>query len=229
MTGTMTPTERLSRMDREVEELKQAFVDAATQLSEAPEVDNSHDERWEAITRRVRDLRSDLQPADYDKDQLAEFYDTLLDIRDLMDEVPQTLDTIDQLLISTERVRHVVRDALDEHVAGVFTDVGLVVDEMLKRLPGVKRDAVAELVGVDRRTVARWAKQSGPPSRRLATVARLVAILRYNWTPEGIIAWFHRGRRDLGEKKPITLLNEDRFDEDALIAAARAGRSQYAS
>jgi uncharacterized protein (DUF2384 family) len=228
MTTTMTPTERLSRMDQEVESLKQAFVDAAGQLAGAPEVDGSHDERWAAITKRLHDLRTELRPEDYDKDQLAEFYSTILDIRDLMDE-NCTLDTIDQLVINIERVRHVVRDALDEHVAGVADDVGLVVDELLGRLADITREVVGDLVGVDRRTLARWAKQSGTPTRRLATVARLVAILHHNWTPEGVVAWFYRPRRDLGGKKPITLLGDANFDADALISAARAGRSQYAS
>lgn len=229
MTATMTPTERLSRKDREVEDLKQAFVDAATQLAASPDVDGSHDERWRAISKRVRDLGRNLQPTDYDKDQLTEFFSTVLEIRDLLDAHPHTLDTIDALLLSVERVRHVVRDALDEHVAGVFDDVGLVVDELLKRLPGVTRNALAELLGVDRRTIPRWAKQSGTPPRRVATVARLVAILRHNWTADGIVAWFHRPRRDLGGRKPIAVLGDDPFDEDALISAARAGRSHYAS
>jgi hypothetical protein len=228
MTATMTPTERLSRMDQDVENLKQAFVDAAVQLAGSPEVDGSHDERWESITKRLYDLRTELQPADYDKDQLAEFFSTILDIRDLMDE-DCTLDTIDRLLVHIERVRHVVRDALDEHVAGVADDVGLVAQELLDRLSGVGREAIGELVGVDRRTLARWVKQTGTPTRRLATVARLVAILRHNWTPEGVVAWFHRPRRDLANKKPIVVLNDNNFDADALIAAARAGRSQYAS
>lgn len=229
MTATMTPTERLSRKDREVEDLKRAFVDAAVHLAAAPEVDGSHDDRWRAIDRRVRVLGRDLQATDYDKDQLAEFYSTVLEIRDLMDTDPHTLDTIDALLLAIERVRHVVRDALDEHVAGVFDDVGLVIGELLTRLPGVKRDALAQLLGVDRRTIPRWAKQSGAPPRRVAAVARLVSILCHNWTPEGIVAWFHRPRRDLEGRTPLAVLGDDPFDEDALISAARAGRSHYAS
>jgi hypothetical protein len=224
----MTPSERLTRLDREVEDLKQAFLDAGQQLEETPEVDGSYDERWAQIGRRLRDLRADLLPSDYDKDQVAILFATLFDIRDLLDE-EQNLDTIDELVLATERVRHVIRDALDEHVAGVSDDVGLVVNEIIRFLPSVTRARIAKLVGVDRRTLARWAKQSGTPSRRLKIVARLVAILRHNWTQDGTVAWFYRGRRDFDGRAPIDLLASDNFDEEALLAAARAGRSMYAS
>jgi transcriptional regulator with XRE-family HTH domain len=224
----MTPSERLTRLDREVEDLKQAFVDAAQQLEEAPEVDGSYEERWARISARLRDLRADLHPSDYDKEQVAVLFATLFDIRDLLGE-DQDLDTIDQLVLATERVRHVIRDALDEHVAGVSGDVGLVVGELIRLLPTSTRSTIAELVGVDRRTLARWAKQSGAPSHRLNTVARLVAILRHNWSEDGIVAWFHRPRRDLAGRTPLAVLSTDNFDDQALLAAARAGRSMYAS
>jgi predicted regulator of Ras-like GTPase activity (Roadblock/LC7/MglB family) len=224
----MTPSERLTRLDREVEDLKQAFVDAAQQLGDAPEVDGSYEERWAQISARLRDLRADLQPSDYDKDQVAVLFATLFDIRDLVAE-DQDLDTIDQLVLASERVRHVIRDALDEHVAGVSGDVGLVVGGLVALLPNTTRTTIAELLGVDRRTLARWGKQSGTPAPRLKTVARLVAILRHNWSEDGIVAWFHRPRRDLEGRAPLAVLAEDNFDEQALLSAARAGRSMYAS
>lgn len=229
LSTTMTPQERLRGLDQEVEGLKQAFVEAAAELDNAPEVDGAHQERWTTILDRVRALRTELQPQDYDKEQVTQLFETLFDIRDLMEQQPHDLDLIDRLLISVERVRHVIRDALDEHIAGVANDVGLVIEELDRLLPGVKQDDLAELVGVDRRTLTRWAKKSGAPRQRLRTVARLVAILRHNWTEEGIIAWFHRPRRDLDGRTPLSVLRDANYDEQSLIMAARAGRSQYAS
>jgi uncharacterized protein (DUF2384 family) len=78
-----------------------------------------------------------------------------------------------------------------------------------------------EIVGVDRRTLSRWKKQSGPPKRRVRMVASLVAVLRHNWTEEGIVAWFYRPRRDLDGRKPIALL-DDPNEDYALIIAARS-------
>lgn len=60
-------------------------------------------------------------------------------------------------------------------------------------------------------------------------MARLVAILRHAWTEDGIVAWFHRPRRDLQGQRPIAVLKDPNYDEDELISAARAGRSQYAT
>jgi transcriptional regulator with XRE-family HTH domain len=227
--AALTSEERLEHFDREVEELKRGFVEAVRQLHQSPEVDTSFDERWAAIDERLRNLRTDLHPEDYDKEQVTEVFSTLFDIRDLLDRPDPDLDTYDQLLLGIERIRHIVRDALDEHVSGVGDDVALVLQDLTSRLPETSRQTIAELVGVDRRTLSRWAKRSGRPPRRLRTVARIVAVLRHNWTEEGMVAWFYRARRDLDGRKPITVLGDSRYDETELIMAARSGRSQYAT
>lgn len=231
MTIALPTEERLKRVDREVADLQRGFVEAVTQLQQAPEVDASFEERWESIARRLKNIRTELEPRDYDKEQLTELYNTLLDIRDLVDRIDgeRDMEAFDQLLVHLERIRHVVRDALDEHVTGCTRDVGLVMQDLDRWLPSIPRHALADLMGVDRRTLPRWAGKTGTPSRRVQTVARLIAILRHNWTEEGIVAWFHRPRRDLGGRTPLALLEDANFDEEALLAAARAGRSQYAS
>jgi hypothetical protein len=231
MSVVVTTEERLKQVDRDLVELQHGFIEAARQLKEAPEVDGSFDERWRRIAERLRNLRRELWPQDFDKEQLTHVYDSLLDIRDTIDraESSRDMEAFDQLLVHLERIRHVVRDALDEHVTGASGDVGLVMQDLDRWLPRTSREALAELVGVDRRTLTRWVGKAGPPSRRLRTVARLVAILRHNWTEEGVAAWFHRPRRDLQGRTPLAILSDPSFDEDALLAAARAGRSQYAS
>lgn len=224
----MDATERLERLDREAEALKDGFVEVLSQLQQLSDDDTSFEERWKAMAQRLRQLRYDLQPQDFDKEQVVDLSTALLDIYELIDDC-EKFEALDQLLIRFERIRHVVRDALDEHVNGVTGNVSQVLEEMLGRCPNVSRNEIAKLVGVDRRTLARWSEQTRPPTRRLDIVARLVAILRHNWTEEGIVAWFHRPRRELGGRTPLDVLSEPHFDEGALIAAARAGRSQYAS
>lgn len=219
---------RLERLDRDVEELKRTFVEAAAQLERVADEDTSFGQRWAVIGQRIRQLRSDLKPQDFDKEQVVDLSTALLDIYELMQE-QESFDSMDQLLIRFERIRHVVRDALDEHVDGVTGNVGEVLDELLGRLPDVPKHDIAEVLGIDRRTLARWAGQTKQPPRRLDVVARLVAILRHNWTQEGIIAWFHRPRRELDGRTPLAVLSEPHFDAEALIYAARSGRSQYAS
>lgn len=230
MTETLTTEERLERIDSEVDDVKQRFIEAMEQLAEEPAVDDTFDARLANLLERLNQLGTNLQADDFDKDQLAALFRSLWKVRDLVDAAGgrPNLDTCDELLILIERIRHVVRDALDEHVTGVANDRGLVVADLREWLPSTSLAAIADLVGVDRRTLHRWSQQSGPPSPRLALVARLVAILRHAWTEAGMLAWFDRPRRDLGGRRPRALL-EDPTADDALVMAARSGRSQYAS
>lgn len=231
MTVALLAEERLKQVDQELTDLQRGFIEAAAQLQEAPEVDGAFDERWQRVSERLRALRFPFKSEDFDKEQAVAYLDTLLDIRDTLEraEGSRDMDAFDALLVQLERIRHIVRDALDEHVTGVRDDVGLVMQDLDRWLPTTTREALGELVGVDRRTLARWAGKTSKPSRRLRTVARLVAILRHNWTEDGVVAWFHRPRRDLGGRTPLAVLGDPRLDDDVLIAAARAGRSQDAS
>lgn len=226
---TLTTEQRLERVDREAEALKQGVVEAVVHLQKTPEVDGSFEDRWHCIGDRLRGLGKELQPEDFDKGQLSELYRAVVDIPDLL-EHERDLEACDQLLIRIERIRHVVRDALDEHVNGITGSTAEVMADLNRWLSTTPRHEVADLLDVDRRTLPRWEQQPGRvPTRRLQVVAQLVAILRHSWTEEGIVAWFHRPRRDLDGRTPLSVLGEDKFDESALIAAARAGRSQYAS
>lgn len=221
--------ERLEALDHEVEGLMDRFVVAISQLQKVTDADDtSLEDGWRSISRRLQQLRYALEPDDFDKEQLVAFAQALLDIRDLVDD-RESFDSLDQLLVRFERLRHVVRDALDEHVNGVAGDSSVVLQEMFTRLPTASRDQIGELVGVNRRTLTRWLDEGRPPSWRLQVVARLVAILRHNWSSDGILAWFRRPRRDLGGKRPLDVLKHEPIDEDVLLSAARAGRSQYAS
>ena len=230
MAADLTAEERLGQFDRSLEGLMRGFVEAVEHLQQAPEVDKAWDARWRAVSERLRGLRAELEPDDYDREQVVVLLDTLLEIRDLADSdgASGNLDVCDQLLIRLERIRHVVRDALDEHVGGIGADAGLVLRELEHWLPGIPDRLIAELVGVDRRTLSRWKHQSGqPPRRNLRVFARLVAILRHNWDEQGIIAWFQRPRRELDGRRPAALL-PDPGAESLLVAAARSGRNQYA-
>ncbi len=229
MTATLTPEERLGNADEELSVLKNDFVEAITQLQEHPEVDNSFHDRMEVMEERLGALREELRPEDLDKAQIIEFHTALWEINRILreKETSYDLDVIDQLLIAIERVRHVIRDALDEHVVGLPNDAGLVIEELKKWLPNTSNEAVARLVGVNRKTLSRWTKEQRDPTRRLQLVAHLVAILRHSWTEAGILAWFERPRSGLDGRKPLTAL-EDPGGEDRLLSEARSGRSQDA-
>lgn len=230
MTADLTHEERLEKLDREVSALQVMFVEAIEEVRQVPETDDSFDARWVEIAERLKALRDDIKPEDYDKAQLATLATAMFDIRDELDRDKTTnkLDICDNLLVLLERIRHVVRDALDEHVTGVGGDVGLVMHDLEEWLPRTPDRTIADLIKVDRRTLSRWRGQAGEPRRNLRIFAQLVAILRHNWDEEGIIAWFDRPRRDLNGKRPSSVLLDPNYEDD-LISAARAGRNQYAS
>ena len=229
MTATLTYEERLGKVDKTVEQLQRWFVEALEHLRQAPEADGSYAERWEEIAERLKKLRYDIDAEDYDKEQLATLATALLDMRDQLDRKGAwDLDVCDQLMIILERIRHVVRDALDEHVNGVSGDVGVVMQDLDRWLPDVPDQTIAKYIGVDRRSLSRWRQQSGRPRRSLRLFARLVAILRHNWDEDGIIAWFDRPRRDLDGRRPAALIDDPNAEAE-LISAARSGRNQYAS
>lgn len=230
MEAVLTSEERLGYADEELLDLKNGFVEAIAQLQQHPQIDHSFHRRLEAIGDRLGALREGLRPEDLDKAQLIEFHAALWDINRLLKEGEETsrdLDVIDQLLIAIERVRHVIRDALDEHVVGLPSDAGLVIGELKKWLPNTSNEKLGRLVGVNRRTLSRWGKGGRVPTRRLQLVAQLMAILRHNWTEEGVVAWFDRPRRGLSGRRPAALL-EDPGAEELLLSEARAGRSQDA-
>jgi uncharacterized protein (DUF2384 family) len=226
---TASYAQRLAQYDQELEDVQRAFIKAVEHVRQSPETDDAFRERWNELAARMKGLRTGIESDDYDKDQLVTLATTLLDIRDELDrDVPGDLDVSDRLMILLERIRHVVRDALDEHVNGVKGDTGLVMADLERWLPNIPDQAVADLVGVNRRTLSRWKKLSGAPKRELRIFARLVAILRHSWDEEGVIAWFDRPRRDLGGRKPVSLLGDPNA-EDTLVSAARSGRNQYAT
>jgi uncharacterized protein (DUF2384 family) len=119
-------------------------------------------------------------------------------------------------------------EAADEQVEGIDSNVGLVLAQLDGWLPQTSQREVARLVGVGRQTLGRWSTLAEPPQRRLALVARLVAILRHSWTEEGVIAWFERPNRDLDQAKPLEVLNDAAY-EHALLLAAHATRTHYAT
>jgi hypothetical protein len=216
----------LVAIDSEVEGVKAAFEEALAEINSHPEIDSSAHKRFAEVERRLADLKPQLEAADLSIEQRATMYSALVDVNTAMNAASGDLDRFEAALIGIERVRHVVRDALDEFVGGAKAERRRLLQSLEASLPGVRQADLAELLDVDPRTVRRWAADSGDPEHRLQLVAQLVAVLRHAWTPKGILAWFHRPRRELDEQAPIDLL-DDPGAERALLSAARSSRNQY--
>lgn len=217
---------RLIEIDLEVEGVKAAFEGALEEVTSHPEIDGSAQKRLDDVGRRLANLKPQLEAADLSIEQRATMYSALVDVNTAMNAAPGDLDRFEAALIGIERVRHVIRDALDEFVGGANADRRRLLHELERSLPGVKQAEIAELLAVDPRTIRRWAAEAGEPEHRLELVTRILAIIKHAWTPKGRLAWFHRPRRDLDGKAPIDLLG-DPGSERALLSAARSSRNQY--
>jgi hypothetical protein len=135
-------------------------------------------------------------------------------------------DAADAYLMELEAIRHVLRDLLQEHQPEALRREGRELIGLLEDwLPHVPVAQLAELLGLSVRQLQRRRHDDAPSTSREQLVARLVAILRHAWTDEGVIAWFHRARADLGGAAPVALLGDPAHEPDLLIAA-RSGRVQ---
>lgn len=217
---------RLIEIDTEVEGVKAAFEEALDEVTAHPELDGSAQKRLADVSRRLADLKPQLETADLSYEQRATLYSALVDVSNAMTADPGDLNRFEAALVGIERVRHVIRDALDEFVGGANANRRRLLQELERSLPDVRQAEIAELIAVDPRTIRRWAHEPGDPEHRLQLVTRLVAVLRHAWTPKGVLAWFHRPRRELEGKAPIELLG-DPGSERELLSAARSSRNQY--
>jgi hypothetical protein len=233
---TTTSQDRLWALDSELGTLKATFEELLASLGDAyeaiaarPDIDGSIEPRLAEVADRLRNLKPELEALDFDVEQSAALFSAIVDVdRAVQAKQDEDYDRFEQMLLGIERVRQVIRDAIDESVGGATADRRRQLEVLEDGLPGVKQGQIAELLGVDPRTVRRWGERSGQAEPRLTLVARLVSILRHAWTPAGVVAWFDRPRRELGGRAPRVLL-DDPGSERALIAAARSSRNQYGS
>lgn len=230
MTPIQSPeAERLQALDTELERWKEHILSGAGQIRDS-KVDQLYGERFAKTQQRLLALNETLHAEDFDPEVLAEIRDIMLrwiGVVNDFDEA-QPLDTVDTYLVHAEAIRHLVRDALDAHVEGADRDAQTVVQQLLTWLPNTTQAEIARLVGISDRQFHRWKTSGGKPPRRLTLVARLVALLRRAWTEEGVVAWFHRSRRELDGKTPFDVLDDPAY-ERLLLTAVRQGRAEHGS
>ena len=226
---------RLTELDSELEALKSSFEEALGSFSDAygevvgrPDIDASIEGRLNGVADRLRNLKPEIEALDFDVEQSAALFSAMVDVDRAVHADREDFDRFERMLLGIERIRQVTRDALDEFVGGADADRRRLVAALVESLPGVKQTELADLMNIDPRTVRRWADKPGTPDQRLLMLARLVSILLHAWTPRGVVAWFHRPRRELDGRAPLELL-DDPGNERLLTSTARSSRNQYAS
>lgn len=218
-----------SRIREGLQRLQQE-LESAAEVSSTQTVDPEYARRFAETARRLSVQVSNDLPPQLEPDAMAEIRGIIINILDDLEHLDTTrpLDTIDKFFVEAEAVRHIVRDALDEQLGCAESDARPLVEYMRETLPRVSQADLAKIVGMSVRHLQRLAKDGGIPPRRLVLVAALVQILRYAWTPEGVIAWFYRDRRDLDGHAPIDVLNDVGF-EALLRRLARQSRAGHGS
>jgi hypothetical protein len=193
-------------------------------------VDPEYVKRFAETARRLSVRLSNELPPQLEPDAVAEIRRIIINSLNDLEEIDpdRPLDTIDSFFVAAEAIRHIVRDALDEQIAGDRGDARLLVQLLREQLPRISQAEQAKLVGLSTRHLQRLGKDGGIPPRRLALVGALVQILRYAWTPEGVVAWFYRERRALDGHAPIDVLDDIGF-EAHLKRLARQGRAGHGS
>lgn len=224
---------------RELADLERLISDALAKLrdeleavaddAEVPAIDPEYVDRWLETARRLSVQVSNDLPPQLEPEAGAEIRKIIINLLDGLEHVDEKrpLDTIDQFFVGSEAVRHIIRDALDEHVGVRDDDARRLVAYLKDALPRVTQVDQARLAGMSVRHLQRLAKDGGTPPRQLVLAARLVKLLRYVWNPEGVIAWFHRERTDLDGHAPIDVAGDPGF-ERVLLRLARQGRAQHA-
>jgi hypothetical protein len=195
-----------------------------------PAIDPEYAKRFVDTARRLSVELSDELPPQLEPEATAEIRDIIIKLLYELDRLDpeRALDAIDRFFVDAEAIRHIVRDALDEHLGRREHDAASLVGYLHEALPRVSQADQARLIGISTRHLLRLAKEGGVPPRRLVIVARLVKLLRYSWTPEGIVAWFFRRRTDLDGHAPAEVLDDVGF-EGMLLRLARQGRAGHGS
>ena len=219
--------DELQRFEGLVESSSQKLLGA---LSQTP-IPTDYLDRWQHTASRLSQSIDRSAPPSLEAEQIAEIRGELLGIMQRVadDDPKRPLDSIEAALLGLEAIRHVVRDALDQQTPG-DGDARTLLRELEETLPRVSRKDLAQLLGTSDRSIQRILASPTPvePSRRLTMVARLAALLRRGWTPEGIIAWFQRPRPELGGRSVLDVIDDAALEHE-ILGLARHGRAQHGS
>lgn len=223
------PEERLRDADVLIDEfIERVTGDLERVRKDGAELDPGFSERFRETARQLSKRLNEQLPPELDPSAVAESRGILVEALHDLDEIDEERpwDAVELFVLKAEAIRHIVRDALDGHVGSDGRDALALTRSLQEWLPRISQAQLAKLVDISPRQFARWKKQGGEAPRRLLLVAQLVALLHRAWTPEGVVAWFYRPRRDLAGERPVDVLDDPDREQD-LLTAVRQGRAQH--
>jgi hypothetical protein len=227
MPGARTPEQDQVRdLESRLEDMKDRLVDDLDRSGET--LDGEFLTRFrDTVNAAARQVNESLPlsfPPEAGDEIRRTVIDALTEIEDIDEARP--LDAVDRLLIRFEQIRHILRDAVDESLEVSDDDGQALAKKLLEWLPGVRQADVAAIIGTSTRTLQRLVKDGGTPTNRMRLVARMVALLRRAWTPQGVLAWFYRPRQELDGQRPVDVLEQAEYEEP-LMTMVRQGRAGH--
>lgn len=202
-------------------------MEAAGSDAEAA-VDPEYAKRWIETARLLSVQLSNDLPPQLEPEAVAEIRKIIINLLAALEgyDEERPFDALDRFFVDSEAIRHIVRDALDEHAGCRDDDARALVANLQQALPRITQADQARLAGVSTRHLQRLGKEGGTPPYQLVLAAHLVRLLRGVWNPEGVVAWFYRERTELDGHAPIDLAGEPGF-ERTLVRLARQGRAGH--
>jgi uncharacterized protein (DUF2384 family) len=138
----------------------------------------------------------------------------------------------DQLRVALESIRQSLAAIAEREPVSDERSPKEIVQWLTQRTE-VPQARLADLFGVSARQLQRWvsgsesAQPEGEDARKVRLVARIVNQLRFVLTPGGTVDWFTWPRADLGNRRPLDLL-DDPAQEPTLNLIAGNMRSAFA-
>lgn len=224
---------------RELAALNQRIADGLNKIREDMEatgvdpeaaVDPEYARRWIETARRLSVQLSNDLPPQLEPESVAEIRKIIINLLAALENYDEErpFDALDRFFVDSEAIRHIIRDALDEHAGCREDDARPLVAYLQQALPRVTQADQARLAGISTRHLQRLGKEGGTPPYQLVLAVHLIRLLRHVWNPEGVVAWFYRERQELDGHAPIDLASEPGF-ERALLRLARQGRAGHGS
>jgi hypothetical protein len=161
----------------------------------------------------------------------------LLEVLTLEGDIEADEDGLDpdwRVRENLDRISQIVELLRRNHEHGALDDAPTAARFVVGELAGARDEDIADICGVETRTIRNWRKHQPGTIRvngdRVVLAAQLIYDLRGTITAPGIARWFRRPRHQLDGRTPLDLMNEN-IDKAAgpLRDLSRSARGQLAT